>query len=133
MQKRQRTVLDTLRRLPLFTDLSEIELKTIADQVRSQTSAAGAIVFAEGEACRDLLIVEEGAVRLMKTAASGRQQLIGIERRGASLAEVPYLMRGHTPPLRRRWNIPKSCALKPNASEQPACDIPPLRRRLSES
>jgi CRP/FNR family transcriptional regulator len=97
MQNPQSRVLDTLRRRPLFTDLSELELRTIAEEVRRQTFAAGVTVFAEGEACRDLLVVEEGAVRLMKTAPNGPRQLIGIERRGASLAEVPIFDEGlHT-------------------------------------
>jgi CRP/FNR family transcriptional regulator len=36
-----------------------------------------------------LLIVEEGSVKLFKSASNGREQLMGIERTGSTLAEVP--------------------------------------------
>lgn len=49
---------------------------------------AGQVVFDEGDPAGDLLIVQEGSVRIVKTAASGRHQLISIERAGSSLGEV---------------------------------------------
>jgi hypothetical protein len=59
----------TLRRLPLFTDLSDAELAQIAEGVSR-------------------LYFEEGTVKIVKSALSGRQRLLGIERKGSSLAEV---------------------------------------------
>ena len=79
----------TLRRLPLFNDLSEDELNLIGERVTVHRYDSGAVVFSEGDECRELLIVKEGEVKILKTAASGRQQLIGIERAGNSLAEIP--------------------------------------------
>src|SRR5437660_6722322 len=90
-------LLATLRRLPLFNDLSEAELSLIPDRVTTSHHDAGSTVFNEGEPCRELLIVKEGSVRLFKTAASGRQQLIGMERPGNSLAEVPVFDGGVYP------------------------------------
>jgi CRP-like cAMP-binding protein len=78
----------TLRRLPLFNDLSEAELALIGERVTIHRYDAGMIVFSEGDACRELWIVKEGTVKTLKTAPSGRQQLIGIERAGNSLSEV---------------------------------------------
>ena len=57
----------------------------------------GVTIFSEGDPCHELLIVEEGAVRILKSAPNGRQQLIGIERRGNSLAEVPVFDGGRYP------------------------------------
>jgi CRP/FNR family cyclic AMP-dependent transcriptional regulator len=79
----------TLRRLPLFNDLSEAELALIGERVTIHLYDAGMIVFSEGDVCRELWIVKEGTVKILKTAPSGRQQLIGIERAGNSLSEVP--------------------------------------------
>lgn len=90
-------LLATLRRLPLFNDLSEAELSLIAERVTLSHHDAGGTVFSEGEPCRELLIVKEGSVRLFKMAASGRQQLIGMERPGNSLAEVPVFDGGVYP------------------------------------
>ena|SRR5579864_9170184 len=81
--------LGTLRRLPLFVDLSEEELAAIAKNVSRRRYEKGDTIFSEGDRCHELLIVEEGSVRVLKSAPSGRSQLIAIERRGGSLAEVP--------------------------------------------
>jgi CRP-like cAMP-binding protein len=83
-----------LRRVPLFAELSEAELGAVAERVTRAEYGAGAIVFGEGDACRELWIVEAGTVRLVKTAASGREQLIGIERMGGTLAEEPVFDSG---------------------------------------
>jgi len=87
----------TLGRLPLFTDLSEAELALVAERVVRREYTAGVIIFSEGAPCREMLIVEDGAVKLLKTAPNGRQQLIGIERAGNSLAEVPVFDQGCYP------------------------------------
>lgn len=79
----------TLRRLPLFTELSEEELSLVAENVTRLRYEKGAVIFSEGEACHELLIVEEGTVKILKSAHDGRLQLIRIERRGNSLAEEP--------------------------------------------
>lgn len=46
------------------------------------------MVFCEGDKGGDLLIVKEGSVRIVRISASGREQLISIERAGSSLGEV---------------------------------------------
>jgi CRP/FNR family transcriptional regulator len=58
---------------------------------------AGTVIFAEGDLCRELLIIEEGEVKLVKSAANGRQQLLSIERQGSSLAEVAVFDGGRYP------------------------------------
>src|ERR1700722_1192226 len=78
----------TLRRLPRFTDLSDQELALIAENVSRLQYEEGGTIFSEGDSCHELLIVEEGTVKIVKSAPEGRQQFIGIERRGNSLAEV---------------------------------------------
>jgi CRP-like cAMP-binding protein len=87
----------TLRRLPLFTDLSEQELALVAENVSRLRYEQGAAIFSEGDPCHGLLIVEEGTVKIFKSAPDGREQLIEIERRGNSLAEVPLFDGGRYP------------------------------------
>src|ERR1700685_850485 len=82
-------VLTALRRLPLFTDLSEEQLNAVAAQATLRHYEQGETIFAEDDACQELFIVKEGSVRIFKTAANGREQLISIERAGSSLAEIP--------------------------------------------
>jgi CRP/FNR family transcriptional regulator len=78
----------TLRRLPLFTDLTDAELAVIAQQVTTRAFDRGEIIFSEGDVCAELLIVRDGSVMLVKTSANGRQQLLSVERAGSSLSEV---------------------------------------------
>src|SRR5436305_10396625 len=87
----------TLRRLPLFNDLSEDELSLIGQRVTWRPHDAGAIIFSEGDVCRELWIVKEGSVKILKTAPNGRQQLIGIERAGNSLSEIAVFDGGRYP------------------------------------
>jgi len=89
--------LKTLRRLPLFNDLTDAELAVIAGGVGRLQFDAGSVIFQEGEICRELLIVEEGEVKLIKSAPNGRQQLLSIERKGSSLAEVAVFDGGRYP------------------------------------
>jgi len=89
MEPPESSLTATLRRLPLFNDLSPDELALIGAQVTLHRYPGGAIVFSEGEPCRELLIVKEGEVKILKMSAAGRRQLLGIERAGSSLAEVP--------------------------------------------
>jgi CRP/FNR family transcriptional regulator len=86
-----------LRRLALFNDLSEEELALIAARVTTVEYECDAIVFSEGDICRELLIVKEGMVKLLKTASNGRQQLLSIERAGNSLAEIAVFDGGAYP------------------------------------
>lgn len=78
----------TLRRVPLFNELSEAELESTARNLSASQYDAGQIVFTEGEKGGDLLIVMHGSVRIVKVAPNGRHQLLAIERMGASLGEV---------------------------------------------
>ncbi len=81
-------ILATLRRVPLFQELSTDQLTELAAHVKTARYDAGEVLFTEGEAGRDLLVISAGSVRVGKSAASGRQQLLSIEREGSSLGEV---------------------------------------------
>ena len=82
-------VIATLRRVPLFAELSDQQLDAVAERATRRRYERDSNVFSEGDSCLELLIVEEGSIKLVKSAANGRQQLMGIERTGNTLAEVP--------------------------------------------
>lgn len=85
---------DILQRVPLFADLSPGELSSLGERVSVVRFDAGEVIFLEGAQCPGLLIVMEGTVRVLKTAASGRHQLLAIERPGSSLGEVSVFDNG---------------------------------------
>lgn len=69
----------------------------VAENVNRLRYEEGTAIFSEGEPCHELLIVEVGTVKIFKSALDGREQLIGVERRGNSLAEVPVFDGGRYP------------------------------------
>jgi CRP-like cAMP-binding protein len=87
----------TLRRVPLFNELSEDELASLAERVTVHEYDAAAIVFSEGDVCRELYVVKDGAVKVLKIALSGRHQLIAMERAGNTLSEIPVFDGGRYP------------------------------------
>jgi CRP-like cAMP-binding protein len=88
MSTSSQALIDTLRRVPLFNELSDAELASAAAKISISCYDAGQVVFCEGDAGGDLLIVQEGSVKVVKMSAAGRHQLIAIERAGSSLGEV---------------------------------------------
>jgi len=87
----------TLRRTPLFTELSEQELNFIAERAVVRHFDAGQNVFSEGEACSGLWIIEAGKVRIYKSSPNGREQVLAIEGPGSSVAELPVFDGGKYP------------------------------------
>ncbi len=97
MDRETRGCLAVLRKVPLFADLSESELAILSESARPRTYAAGQTVFAEGEPCDGLFVVESGAVKIFKLSASGREQVLTFERAGSSVAELPVFDGGNYP------------------------------------
>jgi CRP/FNR family transcriptional regulator len=91
----------TLHRLPLFSDLTEAELALISARVTVRRYDAGTTIFTEGDPCRELLVVQEGSVNILKTSPSGRQQFLSVERPGNSLSEVAVFDEGAYPATAR--------------------------------
>jgi CRP/FNR family cyclic AMP-dependent transcriptional regulator len=86
-----------LGKVPLFADLSEHELRALADRTVSHRVAGGEQIFSEGDPCKGFYIVETGEVKIYKTAPSGREQVLTIERAGDTVAELPVFDGGNYP------------------------------------
>jgi CRP/FNR family transcriptional regulator, cyclic AMP receptor protein len=87
----------TLAKAPIFSDLSESELEFLAGRVVMRGYSAGQIVFNEGEPCAGMFVVEAGHVRIFKSSASGREQVLSIDGAGSSVAELPVFDGGAYP------------------------------------
>jgi CRP/FNR family transcriptional regulator len=87
----------TLARVPIFAGLSEAELAFLSQRTVSRRFPAGQTVFAEGEPCTGLYVVESGHVRIFKSSASGREHVLSIEGPGSSVAELPIFDGGNYP------------------------------------
>ncbi len=89
--------IESLRSVPLFADLTERELALLADRTLSREYQPGEIIFAEGDLCEGLYIVQSGSVKIFNISASGREQVLLIEGAGNSLAELPVFDGGNYP------------------------------------
>jgi CRP/FNR family transcriptional regulator len=86
-----------LTKVPLFSGLSEGELGFLLERVAAKAYSAGEMVFSEGEPCAGLFVVESGSVRIFKSSAAGREQVLSIEGPGGSIAELPVFDGGNYP------------------------------------
>ena len=86
-----------LARLPFFSGLTDVELNYAADRVSPRQYAPGEMIFSEGDPCAGLYVVECGHVRVFKTSAAGREQVLAIDGPGSSVAEIPVFDGGPYP------------------------------------
>jgi CRP/FNR family transcriptional regulator len=87
----------TLAKVPIFSELTESELSFLAQRTVPRNYSAGQSVFGEGEPCSGLYVVESGHVRIFKSSANGREQVLSIDGPGSSIAELPVFDSGNYP------------------------------------
>lgn len=92
-----RNTAQTLKKVPIFSGLSESELNFLAQRAVPRRFSAGEVVFSEGEPCNGLYVVETGHIRIFKSSTSGREQVLSIEGPGSSVAELPVFDGGNYP------------------------------------
>ena len=62
----------------MFSGLSPEELRTLAARTARKRLKSGELLFSEGEPCHGLHIIATGKVRIFKTSASGREQVLAV-------------------------------------------------------
>jgi len=87
----------TLAKVQLFSGLTESELAFLAQRAVPRRFSPGETVFTAGEPCAGLYVVESGHIRIFKSAASGREQVLTIDGPGSSVAELPVFDGGNYP------------------------------------
>jgi CRP-like cAMP-binding protein len=86
-----------LRRTALFGELEAAPLAALAERAVGRRLARGEQLFGAGEEARGLYVVVEGSIKAFRMSLDGREQVIHVEREGATLAEVPVFDDGPTP------------------------------------
>ena len=86
-----------LRAQPYFAVLNENDLEHIARQTIVRHYDKGEQVFAEGDPCQGLYIVQEGEVRVYKLSPEGREQVLRYFTNGHSFNEVAVFDGGGNP------------------------------------
>jgi CRP/FNR family transcriptional regulator, cyclic AMP receptor protein len=87
----------TLSKVAIFSGLTDTELEFLAQRTVPRHYAGGELIFGEGEACAGLYVVESGHVRIFKSSAGGREQVLSMDGPGSSIAELPVFDGGNYP------------------------------------
>jgi CRP/FNR family transcriptional regulator, cyclic AMP receptor protein len=87
----------TLAKVPIFSGLTETEFAFLTQHAVPRNFSAGETVFSEGESCLGLYVVESGHIRIFKSSAGGREQVLSIDGPGSSVAELPVFDGGNYP------------------------------------
>jgi CRP/FNR family transcriptional regulator len=88
---------ETLRRVPFFAVLPQDDLEALAAHCVARHLHRDEMLFAEGDACEGMYVVQSGAVKLFKMADTGREQVLVIERAGSTLGDLPLFDGGTFP------------------------------------
>src|SRR5215469_637173 len=86
-----------LSQVPIFSGLASSEMEFLSQRVVPRNYTAGQMVFNEGDPCAGLYVVASGHVRIFKISAGGREQVLSIDGRGSSVAELPVFDGGNYP------------------------------------
>ncbi len=68
----------TLRTMPIFADLAERDLASLAEDMRSKEYAKDETIFRQGDESREVYFVRKGKVRIYKISPSGNETTIAI-------------------------------------------------------
>jgi CRP/FNR family cyclic AMP-dependent transcriptional regulator len=88
---------EILRRVPIFSDLTDTELSFLSQRAVPRKYESGELLFNEGDPCAGLFVIESGNVRIFKSSAGGREQVLAIDGPGSSVAELPVFDGGKYP------------------------------------
>ena len=81
--------LEFLRSILYFSELSLAELESIRKLVFEKTADRAEVVLLEDESAENLYFVASGAMKLFKTSAEGKEQILSIVRPGESFNDIP--------------------------------------------
>ncbi len=86
-----------LKSIPYFSGLSPTELDSIKQLIFEKTAHRGEVILLEDESAEALFFVASGAVKVFKTSAEGKEQILNIVRPGESFNDAPIFDDGPNP------------------------------------
>jgi CRP/FNR family transcriptional regulator len=81
--------ISALRRTALFGELSDAQLGALAERAVERRLVRDEVLFIAGEEARGLFVIVSGSMRAYREGVDGREQVIHVERAGATIAELP--------------------------------------------
>jgi CRP-like cAMP-binding protein len=89
--------LEFLKNILYFSGLGPAELESIRKLIFEKTADRAEMVLLEGESAENLYFVASGVVKVFKTSAEGKEQILSIVRPGESFNDVPIFDGGPNP------------------------------------
>lgn len=78
-----------LQKTLLFGSLGEDELRSLAGRATERRLKRDEILFVAGDEAQGLFVIVTGVLRAFREGVDGREQVIHVERAGATIAELP--------------------------------------------
>ena len=81
--------IELLKTIPYFSGLGPAELESISRLTFEREAERGELILLEGQPAEVLYFVASGVVKLLKTSAEGKEQILYLARPGESINDVP--------------------------------------------
>jgi CRP/FNR family transcriptional regulator len=88
---------ELIKAIPYFSGLSPAELDSLKGLIFETTAERGEFILLESEPAAALYFVVSGVVKVFKTSADGREQILQIVRPGESFNDAPVFDGGPNP------------------------------------
>jgi CRP-like cAMP-binding protein len=124
--------LDLLKRIPYFSGIGLADLESIKKLVFERSADRAETVVFEGEPASSLYFVASGAVRVFKTSAEGKEQVLGIVRPEESFNDVPIFDGGLNPASARAMGPVLLYGIKRNDVEAILRDYPQIALNVTK-
>jgi CRP-like cAMP-binding protein len=118
--------LEFLKSVLYFSDLGLAELESITRLVFEKTADRAEMILLEGELPDNLYFVAWGVVKVFKTSAEGKEQILSIVRPGESFNDVPIFDGGSSPVSARAMGPVLLYGIKKNDMEAILRDHPQI-------
>jgi len=118
--------LEFLKSILYFSGLGLAELESISKLVFEKTADRAEMVLLEGESAENLYFVASGVVKVFKTSAEGKEQILSIVRPGESFNDVPIFDGGPNPASARAMGPVLLYGIKKNDMEAILRDHPQI-------
>lgn len=88
---------ECLKKVPFFDGLAETDLNAVAGVMLERTYPRGTVIFMEGDRGEALFVIRAGRVKISKSTADGREQILHMLKDGDIFAEVVLFDQGPYP------------------------------------
>jgi CRP/FNR family transcriptional regulator, cyclic AMP receptor protein len=94
-----------ISRFPLFAGLDDNELESLASHAIERRFEPEEVLFWEGDRAQGIFLLVEGAVKIFKTSATGREMMLDMVSAPSSVAELPLFDGGPYPASARAVKV----------------------------